>query len=639
MVKVEVEHEDALANGRGARLAAPNGSGRIGYLEVVAAFDEISGAISEHLELDSLLHIVAQRICELVGIKRCSVYLKDERTGLFRGEVAHADRNIDAAIKGLTAGIEADGFTREILTTKRPVLIVHAQSDPRPVRSTMLEWEVHTMLGVPMARKGEVIGILFLDNEDLPHDYTEEEQTLCGIFANLSAVAISHAQLTAELRVSLETVERQNTLLRNAAAIEDRLATLVLEGASLHEVAGAVAELTGKPAMVLDSSMRPLTSVTNSSSGEAILDRLLADLREDTTLAEAIEKCEGKRPRMVDSELAAKLKNRILVAPVSVGGDVWGYLVVVEHGGWFNARDRIVARRAGTIIALEMSAERRAADAEMRAQETLTRDLIMGCDDATSLQRRANFHGVNLTAPHAVCLFSAPAARRRLKTRRVLDALAATHPESHPIVAGVEDGIAAVIELPENGSPVIAAKEIATEALEALAPDGSAVVAVSSICHTASQYPSAYREAQQVGQCIAAYCAEGTVHVLTATDLGAARLLLAGTAREEADRFAHDTLGMLLEPGLADLLTTLQVFFRSSRSVRRSAEQLGVHENTIRYRLGRVEKMTGLEVSGDADHQLTIQLALLILRLGGSLPAEPPLAGEADAPIIPAAEN
>ncbi|HEX6955693.1 MAG TPA: GAF domain-containing protein, partial [Agromyces sp.] len=142
------------------------------------AFSVVAHAISEKADLDSLLHLVAERICTLLGIRRCSVYLRDHKTGVFRGQVAHSDRDIDVAIKRLTAGIEADGFTREILATQQPVLIVNAQSDPRPVRSTMLEWNVRTMLGVPMVLRGEVIGLLFLDNEDAPHDYSPAEQEL-----------------------------------------------------------------------------------------------------------------------------------------------------------------------------------------------------------------------------------------------------------------------------------------------------------------------------------------------------------------------------------------------------------------------------------------------------------------------------
>jgi DNA-binding PucR family transcriptional regulator len=45
-----------------------------------------------------------------------------------------------------------------------------------------------------------------------------------------------------------------------------------------------------------------------------------------------------------------------------------------------------------------------------------------------------------------------------------------------------------------------------------------------------------------------------------------------------------------------------------------------VHENTIRYRLARIEDRTGLGVAHDSNDQLTAQLALLLLRLEGTLP-------------------
>jgi DNA-binding PucR family transcriptional regulator len=50
-------------------------------------------------------------------------------------------------------------------------------------------------------------------------------------------------------------------------------------------------------------------------------------------------------------------------------------------------------------------------------------------------------------------------------------------------------------------------------------------------------------------------------------------------------------------------------------NVRRAATALGVHENTIRYRLSRIEEITGLDIVSDGDVQLAVQLALLILRL------------------------
>lgn len=601
------------------RPATAKGSEPPGFPEVLEAFNEISAAITEQGALDVLLHAIATRICELLGVRRCSVYLMDDRTGLFRGEVAHADRNIDAAIKGLTAGIEADGFTREILTTKRPVLIVNAQSDPRPVRSTMLEWNVQTMLGVPMVRKGEVVGLLFLDNEDVPHDYNEDEQALCSTFANLAATAISHAQLTSRLRSSLETVERQNKLLRTAAAIEDRLSTLVLKGANLSEITAAVSDLTGKPTMVIDSRLHPLASAA-AGEGHRVLDDLLGRVRRDASLATAIARLEGKRPEVVDAAGSSKLENRFMAAPIRVGEQAWGFLIVVEHGGWFNAHDRIVARRAGTIVALEMSAERRAADAEVRARSALARDLVVGTEDAASLRRRAEYHGLHLDAPHVVMLFSAEQGGGPLGSEAIHEALRAAEPGCNPLTVGVEEGVAAIVELPDgvaDAGAVEAARAVAVGAAERL--DGSPSVAISSICAGPEAFAGGFREARQVARCITVFCPPDSTSVLAAADIGAARLLLASTGRDDAERFARDTLGSLLEPEHADLLETAQIFYAVSRSVRRSAEALAVHENTIRYRLGRIREMTGLDIAADADDQLTLQLGLLIMRLVGGI--------------------
>jgi DNA-binding PucR family transcriptional regulator len=78
-------------------------------------------------------------------------------------------------------------------------------------------------------------------------------------------------------------------------------------------------------------------------------------------------------------------------------------------------------------------------------------------------------------------------------------------------------------------------------------------------------------------------------------------------------------LGRLLvdEEATGELLRTLEAFYDTGRSVRLASERLGVHENTIRYRLSRVQSITGLDVASCADDQLSVQVALLGLRLKG----------------------
>src|SRR3954453_23300372 len=237
------------------------------YRKAVPAFGEVAGALNEAQGSDTLLRLIGRHLCELVGISRCSVYLRDPDSQLFRGQVGWnrglhgaSYAEVDARIKRLVAGTEADAFTREIVATRRPVVVADAQSDPRPLRSTMRSWDVRSMLGVPMVLRGQVIGIVFLDNEDQPHHYTPTESEIASTFADLAAVAIAQAQMASRLRHSLRTVARQNDLLRRGATMDDKLPALVLAGANLAEIAEAVADLTGKPCEIRDAQHRRLAA-------------------------------------------------------------------------------------------------------------------------------------------------------------------------------------------------------------------------------------------------------------------------------------------------------------------------------------------------------------------------------------------
>ena len=201
----------------------------------------------------------------------------------------------------------------------------------------------------------------------------------------------------------------------------------------------------------------------------------------------------------------------------------------------------------------------------------------------------------------------------------------------------IENGsIVLLLEVDPAASRVAAvarAKQQVDTLLARIAPDADTLAALSTICVGPCDYRRAYEEARQVMRCLTNLAATTDIATLAADDLGAGRLFLAAADRGDADRFARDTLGPLLDaedPKVADLLSTLQVFFEAARSVRQTAVRLAVHENTIRYRLSRVAELTGLDVAGNAEHQLAIQVALQILWLERRLPtsdvAVPPIA-------------
>jgi purine catabolism regulator len=98
------------------------------------------------------------------------------------------------------------------------------------------------------------------------------------------------------------------------------------------------------------------------------------------------------------------------------------------------------------------------------------------------------------------------------------------------------------------------------------------------------------------------------------SDLGVYRLLFAAEHLPEFEAFHTEMLGALIEydqGNHADLIKTLRAFFDANGSPKDAAQRLGVHRNTVLYRLDRVKALTGYDLN-DAETRLRLQLALSI---------------------------
>jgi purine catabolism regulator len=94
-------------------------------------------------------------------------------------------------------------------------------------------------------------------------------------------------------------------------------------------------------------------------------------------------------------------------------------------------------------------------------------------------------------------------------------------------------------------------------------------------------------------------------------DLGIYRLLFAARDLPELRSFHDDALNALIEYDRqhgAELLRTLGAFFAGRCGPKETAAILGVHRNTVLYRLDRIRDLTGFDLD-DADVRLRLQLA------------------------------
>ncbi|WP_143760688.1 PucR family transcriptional regulator [Actinosynnema mirum] len=164
----------------------------------------------------------------------------------------------------------------------------------------------------------------------------------------------------------------------------------------------------------------------------------------------------------------------------------------------------------------------------------------------------------------------------------------------------------AVLHTPTDPSPAL--RQALRTALPALS-GRRVLVGVSSPVRAA-----ALRGAAQEARWALALAAErgARAEVVTGAEIAPHRLLLAAVPDQARADLRRRLLGPLLDHDAArgtDLLGTLRVFLDCSGSWTTTAARLHVHVNTLRYRVGRVEELLGVDLSR-FDHRVDLFLAL-----------------------------
>jgi sugar diacid utilization regulator len=568
------------------------------YRLATEAFGDVAASFAHDGSLDELLELVADRICRLLGVDRCSVYLRKEHSELFRGRLTHVvGHRGDVASRQLTAGVPADRFTQEILATRRPVIARDASNDPRLVRSVMREWDVHTLLGVPMLFAGDMRGVMFLDSSDRPHDYTPFQQHVAAIFANLAAVAVVQAQTAAELRETSAAADRQNALLRRVTKATTELAHVIGDGANAADVAAAIADIARKQCWIYDAQRRRLGlgGLGDTEAGELITpldDGPVSDVRVTALLREG----RRGRPLVIGPLPELGLTRPFVVATIATRDRPWGHVVI--RGARVGTFEKLLASRAASLLSIQFSGAWRAA-----GEEALARDLVGGAADASALTQRASALGIDLAVGHVVCLLQGAV---RPAADEVAMAFSGMLEGSRALSTATPHGTVVIVE----GRPS-AAKELVRRAGRLLFAEGGFAAALVG----ASGAPDHYADAYCAATSLLRQARPGN-DVLASDDVGMEPLVGPLAADGTARALARQSLEPLLHGvGGAEtmLIETLRAFVAESFSVRRTAEGLGVHINTVRYRLARIAELTGLDLVARPMDRLSVYLALRIL--------------------------
>ncbi|MDI2124615.1 PucR family transcriptional regulator [Yinghuangia seranimata] len=147
-------------------------------------------------------------------------------------------------------------------------------------------------------------------------------------------------------------------------------------------------------------------------------------------------------------------------------------------------------------------------------------------------------------------------------------------------------------------------------------PDAGVRVGISATAMTAEHLSDALQQARYSLDAARSSAPSAADDVVTTDDLTTVAALVSGIPAAARAAFAAHVLGPLVARPTTThtaLLSTLALFLANNGSWIRTAEDLDLHVNTVRYRIARIEHLIGRDL-GSLDDRLDVRVALLCPR-------------------------
>jgi purine catabolism regulator len=399
-------------------------------------------------------------------------------------------------------------------------------------------------------------------------------------------------------RAAARLVNEQFDALERGVQVHERLERLVIEGRGLEEVLGATAAATSGAAVLFDSAGRELGRSPERGGPDADTSAALAGELARQPLAAALSPFEPVNPELTERAIAVPVPGRRGGAPVA-----WLAVVSEQELGNF---ERLCARQAAMVVGLELMRERVVRETERRLAGDLLADALGGRLEAEELGGRLRPFGIGSEAAVLVFDLDDPTAAEAALETALADAgvpalVATSAAAGRPLLCAVVDA--------NSRDPVGTARAAREALLGGTAQNG--IRAAASRAVSVGSLRRAFHEARCALEATAVGNGEAT-EVASHRDLGAFTLLLS-LQDDDALRLYSDGLLDPIERTEGEyggeLLRSLEAFIENNGNWERAARQLYCHRHTLRYRIRKIEELTGRDLSRATD-RIELWLAL-----------------------------
>jgi len=437
-------------------------------------------------------------------------------------------------------------------------------------------------------------------------------------------------------------INAEHWRLKRSLEIHSRFTELVLDGKGVNEICRTLADLLDAAVSVEDASFHLLAHAGGSANDPHRKETIArhgtpARVVYDAQVARFLRDVEANRhPKVMPAFPHLGLNRERILAPILAANQVLGYISVIDSKPQVEELAFMAVEQAALVVALALTKEREVAEVESRVRGEFLDDLVSATyGDEAAAQRRARHLGYPLTGTHILMAVDiddfrgfhrarqisedAVQALKREFFRRVSAVVRASHQRG--LLSAHSDSVYALLPLglgADHADAQRRAHQLGVQVQEAIAgwkPGFTVSVGLSAAIEAPIGVAGAHREVTAVMETLGRL--KRWAQVISVPQLGVTGLL-AGVDHERLLEFAQRHLGPLAEHDRArggELVETLKAYLEEGEQ-QAAAKRLGIHPNTLRYRLDRVREISGVELE-DPETRLNLAVALRVQGLLG----------------------
>ena len=429
---------------------------------------------------------------------------------------------------------------------------------------------------------------------------------------------ISFSQLITPIMTTI--VNNQAQMLGDIYELQKALTATMLSGGGLQSIVQTLFDRFGNSIAIYNDFFSSFVLACSDRRRESITRRMEDLVRVGSSGRETVSLMSSREVDNVDGLICNKI-----IIPIYSDKKKYGSIYIWEDNREITNVDLAVLEASTSLIALDMIKKISMYEMENNHKASFLDDLLVH-DEERQRKSLANaeYFDFDVDAEHRVTVIRVLSGNSTIgnsslynTNNSIVNILRRVSRDSSIKVLFVNkcDSIVLVFELPvhEDGNYLQHLHSFVDSAMNALEAEGILSMVSIGMGRSYADATNLWKSFNEAGRAAACWNIDD-VRIHSYEDLGVYRFLSYEVLRPELVLFYNETLKVLVDYDHdrdSELVHTLSLYFRCGGNLKRLAEEMGVHYNTVAYRIQRIKELAHVSFD-NADQMLNLQIALKI---------------------------